>query len=34
MSKKKTAVTFALSAIALSTQAHADFLSDSKAPWG
>jgi hypothetical protein len=34
MSSKKTAVTFALGAIALSTQAHADFLSDSKATLG
>ncbi|WP_213939054.1 OprD family porin [Pseudomonas sp. dw_612] len=34
MSNKSTAVTLALSAIALSTQAHADFLSDSKATLG
>ncbi|MFJ7792751.1 OprD family porin [Pseudomonas sp. NPDC096950] len=34
MSHKSTAVTLALGAIALSTQAHADFLSDSKATLG
>ncbi|KAF2394357.1 OprD family porin [Pseudomonas frederiksbergensis] len=34
MSNKSTAVTLALGAIALSTQAHADFLSDSKATLG
>lgn len=34
MSGKKTAVTFALGALALSTQAQADFLSDSKATLG
>ena len=34
MSSKKTAVTVALGAIALSIQAHADFLSDSKATLG
>ena len=34
MSNKNTVVTLALGAIALSTQAHADFLSDSKATLG
>jgi len=34
MSSKTTAVTIALGAIALSTQVHADFLSDSKATLG
>ncbi|UZE14375.1 OprD family porin [Pseudomonas sp. B21-053] len=34
MSSKSTVVTLALGAIALSTQAHADFLSDSKATLG
>jgi hypothetical protein len=34
MQGNKTAVTFALGAIALTTQAHADFLSDSKANLG
>jgi hypothetical protein len=34
MSNKSTAVTLALGAIALSPQAHADFLSDSKATLG
>jgi hypothetical protein len=34
MKGNKTAVTFALGAIALTTQAHADFLSDSKANLG
>ena len=34
MSRNKTAVTVALGAIALGTQAHAAFLSDSKATLG
>jgi hypothetical protein len=34
MSRKQIAVTFALGAISLSPQAHADFLSDSKATLG
>ncbi|MVV52308.1 OprD family porin [Pseudomonas sp. PB120] len=34
MRSNRTALTFALGAVALSTQAHADFLSDSKATLG